>query len=99
MTKTDKKRDAQIIKQLKSVCNEFKHSVNGFEFISHEVNFKQLNQSLNISIYLSNDSAISALNLSEQKNAVSMVVSSLKEIAITLTDPAKQIHWRAKSER
>ena len=96
MTKTDKKRDSQIVKQLKSVCDEFKHSIVGFEFITHTANFKQLNQSLNIGIYLSDDKSVSALSLSERNDAVSMIESFLKDIAITLTNPSKQIHWRVK---
>ena len=96
MTKTDKKRDSQIVKQLKSVCDEFKYSVNGFEFITHTANFKQLNQSLNIDIYLTDERALKALNLSERNEFVAVIETSLKEIAITLMNASKQIHWRAK---
>lgn len=48
MTKTEKKLDATIIRQLTLACEEAKPLTQGFEWLTHEVNFKKFPQSLSI---------------------------------------------------
>ena len=46
MTKTEKKLEATIIKQLTSACKEAKPIAQGFEWLTHEVDYKRFPKSL-----------------------------------------------------
>ena len=46
MTKTEKKIEATIVAQLTLACKEAKTCTQGFEWLTHEVNFKSFPKSL-----------------------------------------------------
>lgn len=55
MRKTDKKRDQLIIRALTAVCEKAKDDVEGFEWLTHEVDYQRFPQSLQVTLAFTDD--------------------------------------------
>ncbi|WP_227006658.1 Fis family transcriptional regulator [Shewanella donghaensis] len=66
MKKTDKKRDNQIREQLTLVCDLFLNECEGFEWLTHKVNYDAFPKSLKVICVFSQESEITAVRLAKQ---------------------------------
>lgn len=94
MRKTDKKVDNQIIKQLTWVCEFALKEIEGFQWLTHTVNYQRFPQSLLITCVFDND-----LNLTQFMNSTApeklrgIINEKLAEIKIKLPNVKQQITY------
>jgi hypothetical protein len=55
MRKTDKKTDQQIVRALTAVCESAKDDVEGFEWLTHEVDYQRFPESLQVTLAFAHD--------------------------------------------
>ena len=78
MTKTEKKLEQQLIEALTEVCEIAKENLPGFQWITHEVNFKQWPKSLRVICQFENQGDLSkALHSKRLINAIIDALNSL----------------------
>lgn len=79
MKKSDKKLDNELRKSLSKLCENYLESVNGFQWLTHQVNYSYL-QSLKVTcVFDSNDNLdlLSAPDKAELESQISKVITSL----------------------
>lgn len=92
MRKSDKKIDNQIIKVLTQVCESALEDIEGFEWLTHTVNFEKFPDSLKITcVFNSNVALANCLKSPSYKQLLTLIESSLAKIDILLKDAKKQI--------
>lgn len=92
MRKSDKKIDNQIIKALTAVCQSALEDIDGFEWLTHTVNFEKFPESLKIvCVFDSNTKLANYLKSSSSKGLASLIADSLADIGIKLKDANNQI--------
>ena len=92
MRKTDKKIDNQLCRLLTEVCDYAKESCQGFEFISHQVNYHAFPDSLIIECYFINQQSIDALNSDGQMALLqAKILQTLSDHGYRLPRAEKQI--------
>lgn len=92
MRKSDKKIDNQIIKALTDVCHSALEDIDGFEWLTHTVNFDQFPESLKIvCVFDSNIKLANYIKSSDNEHLTSLIEHSLNNIGIKLKNAKKQI--------
>lgn len=90
MKKTGKKREQDIVRVLTQVCDDALKSIEGFEWLTHTVNYKRFPQSLKV-IIVFNDKSLQ-LKAIESGNAATIttkVITALSSIKVDIQ--AKQV--------
>lgn len=92
MRKSDKKIDNQIIKSLTEVCQSALEEIDGFEWLTHTVNFDNFPDSLKVvCVFDSNKKLASYLTSSDSKHLALLIADSLADIGIKLNSVKNQI--------
>ncbi|AWL13078.1 hypothetical protein HMF8227_02626 [Saliniradius amylolyticus] len=91
MRKTDKKRNNAIRKALTQACESALDSVEGFQWLTHKVNYQNFPDSLVVICVFSTDQHLEDSQALSQLHT--LVVGVLKDIDIRLPQPDKQIQW------
>lgn len=92
MTKNDKKFEKELIKVLTLCCEEFKVNIEGFEWLTHTLNFSNIAQSIKvICVFENNDALNNAIDKDELTQMSNNIVTCLKDLGITIKKPTKHI--------
>jgi hypothetical protein len=92
MRKSDKKIDNQIIKALTEVCQSALEDIDGFQWLTHTVNFEKMPQSLRIvCVFDSNKNLVNCLKSDNSSRLKSLIANSLADIGIELSNTKNQI--------
>ena len=92
MNKRDIKFEKELIKVLTLCCEDFKSTIDGFEWLTHTVNFSNKAQSIKIVCVFDNNGTLNnAADKNELKRMSHEIVISLKSLGITIKKPAKHI--------
>ena len=98
MRKSDKKIDNQIIKALTDVCHSALEDIDGFEWLTHTVNFDQFPESLKIvCVFDSNIKLANYIKSSDNDHLTSLIEHSLNNIGIKLKMLRNKSRWIAKN--
>ncbi|SEL54670.1 hypothetical protein SAMN05216262_11365 [Colwellia chukchiensis] len=92
MRKSDKKIDQKIINALTQVCESAQRNIDGFVWLTHDVNFKALSKSLKVTcVFASNEYLADYLKSANKQHLRQLIVHHLAEIDIVLQDANQQI--------
>tara|TARA_R110000744_G_scaffold164092_1_gene281169 strand:+ start:18 stop:359 length:342 start_codon:yes stop_codon:yes gene_type:complete len=92
MRKSDKKIDNQIIKTLTEVCQSALEDIDGFEWLTHSVNFEKFPASLKVvCVFDSNIKLANYIKSSDNNRLTVLITASLADIGIKLHDAKQQI--------
>ncbi|RUO20916.1 hypothetical protein CWE08_07390 [Aliidiomarina iranensis] len=92
MRKSDKKLETEIIRRLTDVCEAMKPQLEGFVWLTHEVNYQRFPQSLVVTLVF-NDEVTEQVLLAEFAQMLPAVQAALRPI-LKNDLPAKQIEAR-----
>ena len=94
MKKTDKTLENTIVKVLTGVCEQSLKKFNGFQWLTHLVNYKDFPRSLTvICIFDTQDQVSKLLTSPNHQYLVSAIVEQLKNSGIQLPNAQKQIKF------
>ena len=92
MKKTDKKLENTIIVILTDVCEQALKDIDGFQWLTHSLNFNDVSHSLKVTCVFDTEKQIAALkNSSQQEELISRIKHQLKAGGITMSNAHKQI--------
>tara|TARA_R110000787_G_scaffold99044_1_gene203502 strand:- start:226 stop:567 length:342 start_codon:yes stop_codon:yes gene_type:complete len=92
MRKSDKKIDNQIIKALTEVCQLALEDIDGFEWLTHSVNFDIFPASLKvICVFDTNSKLANYIASSNNLRLTSLITDSLADIGIKIQDVKQQV--------
>jgi len=99
MRKTDKKIDNQIIQVLTEVCEHALKQIDGFEWLTHTVDYNRFPHSLEITlVFDTNANLANYLRCSQNTFLADQVVSALNKINIKLVKPKTQISYDTEED-
>lgn len=94
MKKSDKTLENTIVKVLTAVCEQSLKEFNGFQWLTHLVNYKDFPRSLTvICIFDTKDQVSTLLNSPQHDYLLSLIVDQLKNSGIELPNNQKQIKF------
>jgi hypothetical protein len=94
----DKKRDKALTEALTAVCEKALEQIPGFEWLTHDVDFQRPEQSLRITCVFATSADIEMAREQGLLQCLQAWIKiSLKEQAIALATPGKQIVYDAES--
>lgn len=94
MKKTDKKIDKKLREALTNVCEWALDEIDGYQWISHSVNYDRFPASLMINCAFTSQKEIDSLKHSQQdKHLQKIIYEKLADVDIKLQDLNKQIKW------
>ena len=94
MRKTDKKHDNQIRMVLSQLCEDDLKSLDGFMWLTHNVDFNRFPDSLSVVCVFDTTIKLDAFLKSGQKDKiVALITAKLASKSITLSKPQKQIQF------
>lgn len=97
MRKTDKTLENTIVKVLTRVCEDSLKAIDGFQWLTHLVNYKDFPRSLTvICIFESQDQITQLLSSSQHEALINNIINQLSAAGIQL--PKKQKHIKFDSE-
>jgi len=97
MKKTDKALENTIVKVLTNVCEESLKEINGFQWLTHLVNYKDFPRSLTvICIFETQDHLVKLLNSPQHEHLMNSIIDQLSAAGIQL--PKKHKHIKFDSE-
>lgn len=79
MTKTEKKTEQLLIKQLTNACEELKLHIDSFEYLTHHGQLSKLKQTLKVEVFCT-----AACSGQQLKKALSVINTELKTLQLTL---------------
>lgn len=92
MNKQDKKFEKALIKALTLCCENFKIDVEGFQWLTHSLNFSNIEQSIKvICVFDTNDAINNAITHDQITYISNVLVACLKDLGININKPAKHI--------
>jgi len=94
MRKTDKKIDNKLRQVLTQLCENSLKELDGYQWISHEVNYNRFPDSLLITCMFTNKQT--ALIASQQSHIVKLIKQQLAVVGIDLKQPHKHIRFLPK---
>ena len=97
MNKQDKKFEKKLVETLTVCCENFKEEVEGFNWLTHTIDFSNRSQSIKIICVFENN--IELTNANEGSDLLlitNTIINCLKGLDITLKNPTK--HIRLDSE-
>ncbi|MBL4798694.1 MAG: Fis family transcriptional regulator [Oleispira sp.] len=94
MKKTDKLLENTLVTLLTRVCEQSLKSLDGFQWLTHLVNYKDFPRSLTIiCVFDTKDQVSKLLTSPNHQYLVSMIVEQLKTAGIQLPNAKKQIQF------
>lgn len=97
MKKTDKALENTIVKVLTHICEESLKTIDGFQWLTHLVNYKKFPHSLTVvCIFETQDQIVELLNSPKHEQLISSIIDQLSAAGIQL--PKKQKHIKFDSE-
>lgn len=94
MKKTDKLLENTLVKVLTQVCEQSLKSIEGFQWLTHLVNYKDFPKSLTvICVFESQDQVSTLLKSTKHDYLVTMIVEQLKSAGIPLLNTQQQIQF------
>ncbi|MEW9796781.1 Fis family transcriptional regulator [Alteromonas sp. CYL-A6] len=95
MTKTDKKTDNAIRLVLTRVCETALEDIEGFEWLTHQVNYRAFPESLTITcVFDTRDS----LELANTQHLVSLIGQAMSDIGIRLASVHRHIRFDTQED-
>lgn len=92
MTKTDKKLDKQISQALTNACEMSKDRVQGFQWLTHQVNFKQFPDSLTVICVFQMQAELEQANSQKQDQIIiGFIKTELGKIDIRFKDIKRHV--------
>lgn len=92
MRKTDKKLDNQIRTALTEVCDVALRDINGFQWLTHLVNYSNFPQSLRIVCVFDTNDSLSRLSTSHSKDELlSLIQKNLNQVNVHLKKVATHV--------
>lgn len=92
MRKTDKKYDNAIREALTEVCEQTMKQIDGFEWLTHEVNYQRFPQSVMICLMFTDRQRIADFKNSDEYNRVLKAIQSrLSAAGISLKNIASHV--------
>ncbi|NVK25911.1 MAG: Fis family transcriptional regulator [Gammaproteobacteria bacterium] len=92
MKKSDKKFDNELRKSLTSLCDNELKCIDGFEWLTHTVNFSNIQASLKIvCVFDTNQHLNRFLSSSEKPKVESCILNVISDLNIKLKKPSKQL--------
>lgn len=89
MRKTDKKIDKQIVQALTKVCHQALEDIEGFVWLTHQVNFAQFPQSLQVICVFETDQQLASFVAKQQTIALQqMIIYHLERVGISILSDA-----------
>ena len=99
MRKTDKKVDNQIRLTLTDVCEKALKKVEGFQWLTHQVNYSNFPQSLRITCIFETNEQLSVFSSGENKQLLdNLIQSNLSSIGIKLKTPKRHIYYDSEEK-
>lgn len=99
MKKTDKKLENTIITILTDVCEQSLKDIDGFQWLTHSVNFNDFPRSLTVVCVFDTQAQISELrNTAQHEELINRITGQLKEGGIVLSHPQKQIKFDSEEK-
>jgi len=100
MKKTDKKLEQQICQALTRACETAKAEVQGFQWLTHLVNYNQFPNSLSIICFFSTkDDLKQAYQDDKDQFIISLIKSELEQINIRLKDIKRHVSFDVEKVR
>lgn len=100
MKKTDKKLDNQICQALTKACEVAKNKVQGFQWLTHHVNYQQFPGSLSIiCIFDTNAELEDARRESKDQLMLGIIKSQLTQININLKEISQHVLFDTEEAR
>lgn len=97
MRKTDKKLDNQLQSALTRVCEAALSQVEGFQWLTHVVNFQNYPASLKVvCVFDNDDSMIQYLQSVHKQRLAELIEQELAAIKVNLKQPSKHILYDSK---
>lgn len=97
MKKTDKTLENTIVKVLTQVCEESLEVIDGFQWLTHLVNYKDFPRSLTVICVFETEEQVTALlNSPQHEYLMKRIIDQLSAAGIQL--PKKQKHIKVDSE-
>lgn len=94
MTKTEKKIDNNLCKVLTNVCEDVKDDLQGFQWLTHTVNYANFPASLKIICVFSTNADIAQLTTSKQDLRLQGLLSqALNAVDVKLKNISKQVKF------
>ncbi len=94
MRKTDKKLEKQLISSLTEVCETSLKAFNGFQWLTHQVNYSNFPKSLNIiCVFDTNEHLNDFYKKDSTRELSALIQSKLFEVDITLKNAASHITY------
>jgi len=92
MNKQDKKFEKELIKSLTQCCEQFKPEVDGFEWLTHTLNFSNIEQSIRIvCVFESNLQLSNAIDKDDITRMSNALINCLNKLGITIKKPTQHI--------
>ena len=92
MKKTDKTLESTIVTLLTKVCEQSLKSIDGFQWLTHWVNYKDFPRSLTvICVFETKDHVSKLLNSASHDDLLNLIIEALKSAAIELPNAQQQI--------
>ncbi|GIC76473.1 Fis family transcriptional regulator [Moritella sp. F3] len=94
MTKTEKKIDNNLCKVLTDVCETAKDEIQGFQWLTHQVNYANFPASLKLICVFDSNADIAQLAVSKQDLRLkALLTQALISMEVKLKNPNKQIKF------
>ncbi|QFI38873.1 Fis family transcriptional regulator [Moritella marina ATCC 15381] len=94
MTKTEKKIDNNLCKVLTDVCETAKDEIQGFQWLTHQVNYANFPTSLKLTCVFESNADIAQLTTSKQDlRLYALLTQALMSMDVKLKNPNKQIKF------
>ena len=99
MKKTDKKIEKRLISALTHVCDCALESVEGFKWLTHDVNYSKFPESLSvICVFDSIDGLNEAMSSDGIETLYSLISHELKTVDIQIRDVRKHVRFDTEEE-
>ncbi|KXO09882.1 hypothetical protein AKG98_978 [Moritella sp. JT01] len=94
MTKTEKKIDNTLCKVLTGVCEDAKDEIQGFQWLTHTVNYNNFPASLKITCVFDSNADIAQLTASQQDQRLhGLLTQALNAVDVRLKNINKQVKF------
>ena len=94
MRKTDKKRENQIRMVLTDVCELALKQVDGFQWLTHVVNYSNFPSSLKVTCVFDTDEQLTAFSEGDKYQYLTeLIIKKLAEADIKINNPKAQIEY------
>ena len=70
MKKSDKKFENELVKSLTVICEYYKSHIDGFSWLTHTINFSDINNSLSVTCIFENNQQLVLANRNQQNQQI-----------------------------